>query len=166
LRKHLQFNGSKSAKRALVRVSGREGRFVSDTNHCISKHIVAEAKAVNLRIVLEDISRIRENGKAKVVHGWSFAELQTMIIYKAERAGAEVVLVDPRYTSQMCSGCLHIGVRTDQSNFHCRDYGLQFNADLNGAKSIAIRHMTWRRWADSSAIIRRSKSTGPKRSVL
>jgi Putative transposase DNA-binding domain len=35
-------------------------------------------------------------------------------------------------------GCLHIGVRPDQSNFHCRDCGLQLNADLNGAKSIAL----------------------------
>src|SRR5262245_42606181 len=40
-RKHLQANGSKSAKRTLQRVSGREMRFVSDTNHCTSKRIVA-----------------------------------------------------------------------------------------------------------------------------
>jgi putative transposase len=139
-RKHLQANGSKSAKRALKRVSGRERRFVSDTNHCLSKRIVTEAKAANLRIVLEDLKGIRENGKAKVVHEWSFAELQAMISYKANRAGVEVVLVDPRYTSQMCSRCLHIGVRPDQSNFHCRDCGLQLNADLNGARSIALRH--------------------------
>jgi putative transposase len=139
-RKHLQANGSKSAKRALVRVSGREKRFVSDTNHCISKQIVAEAKAANQRIVLEDLTGIRESGKAKVVHDWSFAELQGMISYKAKQAGVEVVFVEPRYTSQMCSGCLHLGVRIDQSNFHCRDCGLQLNADLNGAKSIALRH--------------------------
>src|SRR3990172_3548351 len=38
-RRSLQANGSKSAKRALVRLSGRERRFVSDANHCISKRI-------------------------------------------------------------------------------------------------------------------------------
>src|SRR5262245_26550554 len=139
-RKHLQANGSKSAKRALVRVSGREKRFVSDTNHCISKQLVAAAKAANLRIVLEDLKGIRESGKAKVVHEWSFAELQAMIRYKAKQAGVEVAFVDPRYTSQMCSRCLHIGVRPDQSNFQCRACGLQLNADFNGAKSIALRH--------------------------
>jgi putative transposase len=139
-RRSLQANGSKSAKRALKRVSGRERRFVADTNHCVSKQIVADAKANNQRIVLEDLNGIRETGKAKCVHEWSFAELQQMIRYKAARAGVEVGAVSPRYTSQTCSRCLHIGVRPNQSNFQCRDCGYQINADLNGAKSIAKRH--------------------------
>jgi putative transposase len=139
-RRSLQANGSKSAKRALKRVSGRERRFVADTNHCVSKQIVTEAQANNQRIVLEDLDGIRETGKAKCVHEWSFAELQEMIRYKAARAGVEVVIVSPRYTSQTCSRCLHLGVRPSQSNFQCRDCGYQINADLNGAKSIAKRH--------------------------
>ena len=139
-RRSLQANGSKSAKRALKRVSGRERRFVADTNHCLSKQIVADAKANNQRIVLEDLNGIRETGKAKCVHEWSFAELQQMIRYKAARAGVEVEVVSPRYTSQTCSRCLHLGVRPSQSNFQCRDCGYQINADLNGAKSIAKRH--------------------------
>ncbi len=139
-RRSLQANGSKSAKRALKRVSGRERRFVADTNHCVSKQIVSDAKANNQRIVLEDLNGIRETGKAKCVHEWSFAELQLMIRYKATRAGVEVVTVSPRYTSQTCSQCLHLGVRPSQSKFRCRDCGYQINADLNGAKSIAMRH--------------------------
>jgi putative transposase len=139
-RQSLQANGSKSAKRALKRVSGRERGFVADTNHCVSKQIVADAKANNQRIVLEDLNGIRETGKAKCVHEWSFAELQEMIRYKAARAGVEVVEVSPRYTSQTCSRCLHLGVRASQSRFECRDCGYQINADLNGAKSIAARH--------------------------
>jgi putative transposase len=139
-RRSLQANGSKSAKRALKRVSGRERRFVTDTNHCVSKQIVADAKANNYRIVLEDLNGIRETGKAKCIHEWSFAELQRMIRYKAAKVGVEVVVVSPRYTSQTCSRCLHIGVRPSQSNFQCRDCGYQINADLNGAKSIAMRH--------------------------
>jgi putative transposase len=139
-RQSLQANGSKSAKRALQRVSGRERRFVADTNHCVSKQIVADAKANDQRIVLEDLSGIRETGKAKCVHEWSFAQLQWMIRYKAARAGVEVVDVSPRYTSQTCSRCLHLGIRPNQSSFECRDCGYQINADLNGAKSVAARH--------------------------
>jgi IS605 OrfB family transposase len=139
-RRSLQANGSKSAERALKRVSGRERRFVADTNHCVSKQIVSDAKANNQRIVLEDLNGIRETGKAKCVHEWSFAELQWMIHYKAAKAGVEVITVSPRYTSQTCSRCLHLGVRPSQSNFQCRDCGYQINADLNGAKSIAKRH--------------------------
>src|SRR5262245_37753846 len=139
-RRSLQANGGKSAKRALKRVSGRERRFVADTNHCISKQLVADARANNQRIVLEDLNGIRETGKAKCVHEWSFAELQWMIRYKAARVGVEVVTVSPRYTSQTCSRCLHLGVRPNQSNFQCRDCGYKINADLNGAKSVAMRH--------------------------
>jgi transposase len=72
-RRSLQANGSKSAKRALARVSGRERRFVADANHCVSKQIVADARANNQRIVMEDLNGIRETGKAKCVHEWSFA---------------------------------------------------------------------------------------------
>jgi len=139
-RRALQANGSKSAKRARQRVSGRERRFVADTNHCVSKQIVAEAWASNQRIVLEDLNGIRETGKAKCVPEWRFAELQQRIRDKAARAGVEVVTVSPRDTSQTCSRWLHLGVRPSQSNFHCRDCGDQINADLKGANSIAIRH--------------------------
>jgi putative transposase len=139
-RRSLQANGSKSAKRALKRVSGRERRFVADTNHCVSKQIVTDAKANNQRIVLEDLGGIRETGKAKCVHEWSFAQLQWMIRYKVARAGMEVVTVSPQYTSQTCSRCLHLGVRPYQSKFECRDCGYQINADLNGAKSVAQRY--------------------------
>ncbi len=49
---------------------------------------------------------------------------------------------------QLCQGELgpaelvyrKLGVRLSQSNFHCRDCGYQINADLNGARSIALRH--------------------------
>jgi IS605 OrfB family transposase len=100
---------------------------------------VADAKANNQRIVLEDLSGIRETGKAKCVHAWSFAQLQWMIRYKAAREGVEVVYIDPQYTSQTCSRCLYLGVRANQSSFQCRDCGYQINADLNGAKSVAAR---------------------------
>src|SRR5215470_6005942 len=139
-RQSLQANGGKSTKRALQRVSGRERRFVAYANHRLSKQIVADAKANNQRIVLEDLNGIRETGKARCVHEWSFAQLQGMIRYKAAREGVEVVYIDPRYTSQTCSRCLHLGVRPNQSSFQCRDCGYQINADLNGAKSVAARH--------------------------
>jgi len=40
----LQIKGTKSAKRLLKKMSGREHRFVSDVSHIISKRIVAPAK--------------------------------------------------------------------------------------------------------------------------
>ncbi|MFH1636049.1 MAG: transposase, partial [Chloroflexota bacterium] len=57
-RKILQSVGTKSAKHRLRKLSGRQARFQKDTNHCISKAIVAKARRHNLGIALEDLSGI------------------------------------------------------------------------------------------------------------
>lgn len=142
-RSRLQANGSRTAKRVLRRVSGRENRFVTDASHCISKKIVAHAKANKQRIILEDLTGIRRHAKrymAKHLHGWSFAQLRGFIEYKAAAAGVEVATVNSAFTSRGCSRCLHIGSRSSQSNFNCAHCGLRLNADINGARSVAVRH--------------------------
>src|SRR5437764_1722556 len=45
LRQRVQKRGTKRAKRHLKKLSGREARFKRNTNHVISKLIVAKAKA-------------------------------------------------------------------------------------------------------------------------
>jgi putative transposase-like DNA-binding protein len=77
-----------------------------------------------------------------------------------------VVIVSPRYTSQTCSRCLHLGVHPSQSKFHCHDCDYQINADLKGAKSIAIRHDLS---GDGPLLLRISAElgqVGPERFVL
>ena len=143
IRSRLQANGSRTAKRVLRRVSGRERRFVTDANHCISKSIVAHALALGQCIVLEDLRGIRGRAKrfmTKYLHGWSFAQLRSFVEYKAAAVGVHVATVSPAYTSKGCSRCLHIGSRSTQSNFYCAHCGLRINADLNGARSVAVRH--------------------------
>jgi hypothetical protein len=60
----LQSVGTRSAKRSLERLSGKQERFQRDTNHTIRKRIVSMAKARNSAIVLEDLSGIRERTTA------------------------------------------------------------------------------------------------------
>ncbi len=142
-RSGLQSNGSRRAKRVLKRLSGRERRFMRDVNHCISKQIVADAKRDGTAIILEDLKGIRERASpymTKHLHGWSFKELRSMIEYKALRAGEMVFAVSPAYTSQGCHRCLHIGSRPTQSLFLCEYCGVRINADINGARSVAVRH--------------------------
>ncbi|NVI92317.1 transposase, partial [Actinomadura sp. BRA 177] len=59
LRSKLQAKGTKSAKRLLRHLSGREARFAADTNHRISKQIVTEAQRTTHGIALEDLGGIR-----------------------------------------------------------------------------------------------------------
>ncbi len=93
LRGKLQAKGTKSAKRLLRHLSGREARFAADTNHRISKSIVTEAQRTTHGIALEDLGGIRARVRLRkpqrvTLHTWSFAQLGAFIAYKAERAGA------------------------------------------------------------------------------
>jgi putative transposase len=46
-----------------------------------------------------------KGGLNKSIHDAGWGQLQHFCTYKAERAGRAVLFVDPRYTSQICSGC-------------------------------------------------------------
>ena len=59
LRSRLQSAGTKSAKRHLKKLSGKEHRFATNTNHIISKEIVNKARGTSSAIAIEDLSGIR-----------------------------------------------------------------------------------------------------------
>ncbi|GAA0938393.1 transposase [Actinocorallia libanotica] len=146
LRQKLQKKGTKSTKRLLRKLSGREARFAADTNHRIAKKIVAEAQRTCRGIALEDLGGIRDRVRLRkpqrvTLHSWSFAQLGAFVSYKAALAGVPVVFVDPRHTSQECSRCHHISRsnRPDQSTFLCTSCGFAEHADVNAGCTIAQR---------------------------
>lgn len=102
LRSKLQSKGTRSAKRKLQKLSGRERRFQKDMNHQIANWIVSKPYDV---IALEDLTHIRNGKKNKKLGKWSFAELRSIVEYKASAIGKKVVAIDPRYTSRTCSKC-------------------------------------------------------------
>ncbi|WP_017589238.1 RNA-guided endonuclease InsQ/TnpB family protein [Nocardiopsis ganjiahuensis] len=156
LRRRLQRKGTKSAKRVLRRLSGREARFAANTNHRISQRIVTEAQRTCRGIALEDLGGIRGRVRLRkpqrvTLHSWSFGQLGAYIAYKAKRAGVPVVYVDPAYTSQGCSECDHIDKknRPDQATFVCTSCGFAEHADVNAACNISSRGVAG--WAVSHA---------------
>lgn len=145
LRRRLQKRGSKSAKRHLKKVSGKQRRFQRDVNHCISKRLVQKAERTGRSIRLEDLKginrRTRVKGKEERArqHNWAFHQLRLFVSYKARLYGVKVEYVDPRYTSQRCFSCGHIAKenRRSQSEFLCAVCGHQAHADVNAALNIA-----------------------------
>lgn len=142
VRSSIQRKGTKSSKRLLKRLSGRERTFASVTNHTVAKQIVAEAHESQRGIALEDLSGIRfsANSKGKKLRTrigkWNFRQLREYIEYKARRRGVPVVLVNPRYTSKTCHRCKRIGKRQGKS-FACDNCGNNMDADHNAAINIA-----------------------------
>lgn len=145
LKAKLQSCGSKSAKRHLKKISGREARFKRNTNHIISKKIVQLAKDTCRSIALEDLKGF--NGRQTVRKAqrerfgkWAFDQLRNFIEYKAQLVGVPVIPVNPKNTSRRCSHCGHIAKanRKSQSEFVCIHCGFSLNADENAAKNISF----------------------------
>ncbi len=143
-RRALQPIKTKSAKRHLKRLSGKQRRFQKDMNHRISKRLVATAKRTGRGIALEDLKGIRERVRVRGAaqrarhSNWAFGQLRQFVSYKAQRAGVRVVAVDPRHTSQRCSACGHTerANRRSQAQFCCVVCHFATSADYNAALNI------------------------------
>lgn len=146
LRQRLQKRGTKSAKRHLKKLSGREAQFRKNTNHVISKRIVQKAKDHRQGIAIEDLRHIRSRTDSTVRKSqrsrhtsWAFGQLRSFLSYKSALAGVPLHVVDPRDTSRTCSECGHCekANRKSQSSFVCKKCAHSDNADRNAAINIS-----------------------------
>ncbi|WP_433602156.1 zinc ribbon domain-containing protein [Nocardia sp. CA-135953] len=71
--------------------------------------------------------------------------------------------MDPRHTSQQCSGCDHISKRNrlNQATFICTSCGFAEHADVNAARNIAARAVPG--WAVSHAADDAAEFTSARR---
>ncbi|MBI3413590.1 MAG: IS200/IS605 family element transposase accessory protein TnpB [Candidatus Aenigmarchaeota archaeon] len=140
MRRKLQQKGTRSAKRLLKKISGRENRFVADINHQISKTII---NSKNNTFVFEKLSvrKDRKFGRKfnKKLGSWSFRQLQRFVEYKTRDIGKRTIFVNPAYTSQTCSVCATTQKSFRHGNlFSCHKCGLNLDADLNASRNIAM----------------------------
>ena len=152
VRKQLQSKGTKSAKRALVRILGRENRWMSDVNHCLSKTLV-EKYGSNTLFVLEDLTGIsfeetnlnRGSKANNELRSWAFYQLEQFLSYKAHAVCSEVLKVSARYTSQRCPKCGNIN-KTNRHH-HTHEYicqcGYRSNDGRIGAMNIQLLGTLW-----------------------
>ncbi len=142
----LQKAATWDAKKHLKRLAGRERRFKRDTNHTVSKQIIAIAKGTRRGIALEDLKGIRARitatkAQRTMMGKWAFFELMNFLRYKAHEAGIPFYSVNGAYTSQRCTVCGYTDEanREVQSEFLCLRCGHHENADIHAAKNIAAR---------------------------
>lgn len=143
-RQSLQSKNTKSAKRRLKELSGRENRWMTDVNHCLSKTLVSENP--NTLIVVEDLTNVtfdtvrnRKKENRYEHHSWAFYQLQQSIAYKAREHGSYLIKVNPAYTSQRCPKCGTICKENrDKTNhiYHCNKCHYQSNDDRVAAMNI------------------------------
>ncbi len=91
-------------------------------------------------IVIEDLrvsNMIQNHSLAIHISDVAWAQFAAILTCKAEWAGKSVVRVNPRNTSQACSGCGCIVKKELSERWHlCPECGLSIHRDVNAARNI------------------------------
>ncbi len=128
------------AKKRVAIIHRKIARQRDDFAHKISGQLINEHDL----IALEDLNiagMVKNHHMSKSIVDASWNSIIQYTTYKAESAGAVVVLVDPMHTSQKCSKCGNIkdDMKLSDRIYHCGVCGLAMDRDLNAA--INIRNM-------------------------
>lgn len=141
--------GTRSSRRRcrqlLKRLSGKEKRFQRHVNHVISKTIIRNAFESNSIVAIEDLTGIRERTnqqprrktEKRRSNSWAFYQLRTFLEYKGLINGVEVIPVSPRYSSQTCHACMHLGLRSGKK-FKCTNSGCCWHGDADENSSYVL----------------------------
>ncbi len=132
--------GSNNQKKAKINLSKQHQKVKNqreDFAHKVSDQLVKN----NDLIVFEDLNitgMMKDHHLAKSISDASWNKLVQYTTYKAESAGKEVVLVNPRNTSRECSNCGYMKQELNLSTrvFRCNHCGHEIDRDLNAAINI------------------------------
>lgn len=134
----------KSAVKALCHAYQRQKNRRKDFAHKESRKLVNEYQFIafedlNIQDMQSSGSKVINQGIADVA--WDRFVQYT--IYKAEDAGRAVALVNPRGTTQECSGCGEIVPKDLSVRKHeCPHCGLSLNRDHNAALNVLARGLS------------------------
>lgn len=134
-RKQKRSHSRARARQALRRAHQRAANARTNYLHHVSKALVAQYDL----IAHEDlkIANMVRGRLAKSIMDAAWGILLFQLKYKAESAGTWVVPVNPRGTSQRCSGCNATVAKTLSQRFHsCPRCGTELGRDHNAARNI------------------------------
>lgn len=124
-------NNRKKTKLKIQKLHLRISNVRKDFHHKLSTKLATE----NSHIVIEDlnIQGMSKSNLAKHILDCGWGQFFTFLEYKCN-----LIRVNPRFTSQMCSSCGHIAKenRKTQSKFVCVNCAHTANADVNAAHNI------------------------------
>lgn len=134
--------GSSTRKKTKKRVTALHAKVRNtrrDMHHKVARYLVDRygniaVESLNVKGMLKNRRLSRRISDA----GWS--SFITTLSSKAEEAGCTVILVNPKYTSQECSGCGEIVKKSLAVRIHrCGSCGLTLDRDVNAAINILGR---------------------------
>ncbi len=133
--------GSNNWKKAVLLLA-REWQRISDKERDYLHRLSAEMVKMYDLIVVEKLrtkNMVRNSKLARSIHEQNWGKLITLLNEKAESAGVRVVEVDPRGTSQECSGCGATVKKSLSVRTHRCECGVVMDRDVNAAINILHR---------------------------
>ena len=134
--------GSKRWYKAIKQVARLHEKIANQRNDYWHKVTRALAQSHSL-IAIEDLNLIfmnRNRHLALTSHDAGLGIFTQLLAYKVEETGCQLVVVDPAYTSQICSGCGEIDEKALSVRVHnCHHCGLELDRDVNAARNIRDR---------------------------
>lgn len=80
-----------------------------------------------------------KSGLNKSIHDAGWGNFMQKVAYKAAWAGRTFLQVDPKYTSQLCSGCGAVVKKALSDRWHSCDCGTALDRDTNSARLLLAR---------------------------
>lgn len=137
-RKKRSSNSRAKARAIVARCEATVARRRSDFLHSASARIVRDYDVIVVEQL--NVQAMARGMLARDVHDASWAKFISFLRYKAAKAGARLIEVDPRNTSQECSRCGMAVPKTLDERWHqCPHCGLGMDRDQNAARNILGR---------------------------
>jgi putative transposase len=125
-------------RRRLARCYAGIARQRSNHLHQASARMIRDYDVVAIEAL--NVRGLARGFLSRQVLDASWTRFVSMLRYKAERAGARIVEVDPRGSSQECSNCGVVVSKMLDDRWHdCPNCGLSIDRDLNAARNIFDR---------------------------
>ena len=129
-----------------MREVSRAANNLENTLHLVSLFVVSWAAATGSVVVLEDLRNMangwmRENkrfgrGMRRKLYSAAMLKLSDMIHYEARWAGVQVVYMNPRNTSKLCSICRYVLGGKDYHFRYCCRCNVCVNRDVNASSNV------------------------------
>ena len=131
--------GSSRRRKVRARVARLHRKIADTRNTWLHQQSAALVNRADL-IAIEDLkssNMIRHPTLARSISDASWSKFVSMLDYKVEKTGSYLIRVDPRNTSQKCSGCGELVPKSLAVRTHaCPSCGLTIDRDYNASLNI------------------------------
>lgn len=134
-RKQKRSNNRARAREALHRAHQRAANARNNYLHHVSKWLVGHYDLIAHEAL--NVKGMAHGNLAKSIMDAAWSILLSQVRYKAESAGVYAIAVNPRGTSQICSGCgQNVPKKLSQRTHSCPQCGLVLGRDHNAGRNI------------------------------